>query len=73
MLSFPKESFGLPVQLSFSVRIDPLADGTGRVTAAHRKRLDQQVRERVKQHVWPARARALRLAVSHPAPCYADW
>lgn len=46
-----------------SVRVDPLADGTRGIAAAFGQRLDQEVRERVQQHVRPAGERALALAV----------
>ena len=49
-----------PEALGVGVRVDPLADRARRVAAAHRERLDQEVRERVQQHVRPARERRAR-------------
>ena len=41
----------MPKRSACGVGVDPLADRARRVAAAHGERLDQQVRERVQQHV----------------------
>ena len=48
------------------IDVDALADRARRVAAAHRQRLEQQVRERVQEHVRPARERRGRACGSPP-------
>jgi hypothetical protein len=49
------------------IRVDPLAQRAGRISAAHGKRLDQQVRKCVEEHVGTAREESLALVLLGPA------
>src|SRR5207302_5808844 len=53
--------------LRSTVGVNPFADGARRIAAAHGKRLDQEVRKGMQQHVRAAGERALAFAVFHPA------
>ena len=52
--------------LRMTIGVNPLADGACWVAAAHGKRLDEKVRERVQQDVRSARKEAFNFAVLHP-------
>src|SRR5215831_2795409 len=52
--------------LGHHVRVDALTYGTGRIAAAHRKRLNEKVRESVQQHVRATRECALAFSILHP-------
>src|SRR5687768_8027869 len=54
------EPFCLPIG------IDALPDGARRIAAAHGQRLNQEVRERVQQHIGPPRKWPLDLSVLCP-------
>ena len=58
--------------LGLGIRVDPLSNGARGIAAAHRERLNQQMRECVQKHVRSTRKWALALPVFSPAlvsPC----